>query len=120
MKLCVIDVLGSKYSIYAMDKDDEATIDAWGENHAGYCDPSVKEIVLRGSLLEPEPGSLADLEHSWKAIMRHEIIHAFLYEGGLTGEVQHREAYYGDELLIDWLAIQTPKIFKAFQTAGCL
>lgn len=38
---------------------------------------------------------------------RHEIFHAFFDESGLEG-------YSEDEQLINWLAVQSPKIFKVF------
>ena len=38
---------------------------------------------------------------------RHEILHAFFDESGLEG-------YSEDEQLINWLAVQSPKIFKIF------
>lgn len=54
-----------------------------------------------------------------KENLRHEIIHAFLLESGLGYNIEHKE-YGHEETMIDWLAIQSPKIFKAFKEAGCL
>lgn len=52
-------------------------------------------------------------------VLRHEIIHAFLFESGLQ-ENYHNEKWGHDEIMIDWFAIQFPKIQKAFYEADCL
>lgn len=47
-------------------------------------------------------------------IERHELIHAFLYECGLNDSSD----WARNEELIDWLAIQLPKINVLFEKAG--
>lgn len=47
-------------------------------------------------------------------IERHELIHAFLYECGLNDSSD----WARNEELIDWLAIQFPKINVLFEKAG--
>lgn len=54
-----------------------------------------------------------------KENLRHEIIHAFLFESGLGFNLEHRESGH-EETLIDWLAIQFPKILEVFKEADCL
>ena len=49
----------------------------------------------------------------YRETMRHEIIHAFLLESGLYTEMSHPENGH-DEQMIDWIAIQYPKIKKVF------
>jgi predicted SprT family Zn-dependent metalloprotease len=55
-----------------------------------------------------------------KEVMRHEIVHAFLYESGL-GYSTHIPncAWAVNEEMVDWIAIQTPKMAKVFKQAGC-
>lgn len=56
-----------------------------------------------------------------KKVLRHEIIHAFLRESGLSGNsMQYDGAWAQCEEMVDWIAIQFPKILKAFQDADCL
>lgn len=50
----------------------------------------------------------SDLEYFERKVLRHEIIHAFLHESGL-----HDLAM--DEQIVDWLAIQFPKINQMFE-----
>lgn len=52
--------------------------------------------------------------------MRHEIIHAFLAESGLQANYEHYRQFGHDETLVDWMAIQFPKIYKAFREADAL
>ena len=50
------------------------------------------------------------LEEYKKNVIRHEINHAFMYESGLD---IHSD-WGRNEQLIDWLAIQIPKIMKIY------
>ena len=47
--------------------------------------------------------------------LRHEIIHAFLSESGLQSNFEHSQQFGHEETIVDWFAIQFPKIFKVFQ-----
>lgn len=51
--------------------------------------------------------------------MRHEIIHAFLFESGLSENFTHPE-YGHDETYVDWIASQFPKMCEVFKEVGCL
>lgn len=52
-----------------------------------------------------------------KRIIRHEIIHAFMFESGLGFNFEHKP-YGHDETTIDWFAIQYPKIKKVYAQLG--
>lgn len=51
--------------------------------------------------------------------IRHEVIHAFLYESGLDVCSNKDEAWARNEEMIDWVALQFPKINKVFKKLGC-
>ena len=53
-------------------------------------------------------------------MLRHEIIHAFLNESGLSDSSNSVEAWAKNEEMVDWFAIQSPKIFKVFQDLDIL
>lgn len=56
-----------------------------------------------------------------KSTLRHEITHAFLNESGLSDNAnQYRHSWAINEEMVDWIAIQSPKIFKVFQELGLL
>ncbi len=88
----------------------------------GYCDYSVRRIVVKDYTEEErqEPMSMADLEVYKKKCLRHEIVHAFLYESGLSVNASAVDTWATSEELVDWMAIQGPKIYAAWQQAGCL
>lgn len=89
------------------------------EHHNGWCDNSTKECHI-GVRPELEYGQKDQCEFR-KMIARHEIIHAFLYESGIvSSEIIRTKEWAVNETMIDWMAIQTPKIFKVFEEADIL
>ena len=107
-----IDVLGTTYTISVVHKNkDKFLVTA-----DGYCDKTSKKIVVRA---KDESCELDDYEVYKKTCLRHEIIHAFLYESGLHQNFHHDE-WGHEETMVDWIATQFPKLHKAFKAAGCL
>ncbi len=99
-----VDVLGTKYSIIKSDK----TRDVKLENLAGYCDSSVNQIVI--DTFRTDNLSKANLDEYEKEVIRHELVHAFLYESGLDSC-----SWANREEIVDWIALQFPKMLKAFK-----
>lgn len=109
-----INVLGTDISIeFREEKEDEKL-----KNCVGYFDSSKALIVLKK--LVPDAMSLGDLDRYQKEVLRHEVIHAFLYESGIDGCSGSAENWATNEEMVDWFAIQSPKIFKVFQELGVL
>ena len=53
--------------------------------------------------------------------LRHEITHAFLNESGLQNDTSvPGSGWATNEEMVDWIAIQFPKMKKAFEEADCL
>lgn len=104
-----VDVLGTKYTITESNriKDNEL------ENNDGYCDHSSKQIVI--DTFQDCPGSLADLTSYKKQVIRHELIHAFLFESGLGAN-----SWGVNEEIVDWIASQFPKMTEAFGRVDAL
>lgn len=51
-----------------------------------------------------------------KKTLRHEIIHAFLTESGLHGNTYNVDGGWAmNEEMVDWFAIQSPKIMRVFE-----
>ena len=63
---------------------------------------------------------VGDFEKIMKKQLRHEIIHAFLAESGLQANYEHYRQFGHDETLVDWFAIQFPKMIKAFESVNAL
>lgn len=107
-----IDVLGTKYTII----ETTAQKDSFLNNCDGYCDKTTKKIVVKAEFDESE---LGDYSVYLKKIKRHEIIHAFLFESGLHENFKHDE-WGHEETVVDWIAVQFPKMLIAFKAADAL
>lgn len=109
--LCRVSVLGTPYTIFEGNTFDFPDL----HDCDGYCDTTIKEIVVFDmSEAEGKPGAKADLNHYKRKVIRHELIHAILFESGLSNN-----AWAENEELVDWIAIQFPKLEVLFQQAGC-
>ena len=105
-----VNVLGTKYRIlYKSPKEDSAFNEC-----DGYCDKTSKTIVV-----STKNGDLDNFESYQKKVLCHEIIHTFMFESGLAENWEHK-SYGQEETTVDWIAIQFPKILKAFQKTGAL
>ena len=114
-----IDVLGTVYDVVVLDYKN----DAWFEknNSCGYCDDVEKRIVICN--MQTFPGwdeTEAYCREFEKTTLRHELVHAFLNESGLRGGSHSPNKWAMDEEIVDWIAIQIPKIAKAMKEAGCI
>ncbi len=105
-----VNILGTEYTIESRKRHKDTRLK---ENDA-YCDDSVKKIVL--AVFEPDNDNKQDMHAVLRKVTRHEIIHAFLCESGLAENSEWAQ----NEELVDWIAIQGPKIYKAWQEAGAL
>lgn len=126
-----INILGTKYEFkilwvseaYDTDADAKKLAD---NGLAGYHDGYEKKIVI---------SSLDDYKYhpqfanasfncklqSIKEIIRHEIVHAFLDESGLKQETDSKDIpWQRNEVCVDWIAIQSPKMFKVFKECNLL
>ena len=105
-----VSILGTEYTIQKLSKKE----DSYLEKCDGYCDKTSKRIVVK-----TDNDDLDNIEVHINKVMRHEIIHAFLYESGLHENFKH-DTWGHDETMIDWVAVQFPKILEVFVEAGCM
>lgn len=105
-----VNVLGTEYSIIEADAKEKPIL----KDAVGFCDSSVKEIYIDKGITNSSEDSKADLYLVQRKVLRHEIIHAFFSESGLEEQSDYAE----NEELVDWLAIQYPKINAAFKSLG--
>ena len=119
--MAAVKILGEIYAIFKKTYDEDEAFERNGIS--GYCDGYTKIITYCDMDTykewdhEPE-GTKRAYE---KQTLRHEIVHAFFYESGLS---ESSESYSGPwakhEEMIDWIANQGTKIYKAWEEAGCL
>lgn len=107
-----INVLGVDYRIRIGDPEKDATL----ATSAGYVFYQNREIVLLDFQKEWKDEPQSSINRQMRLVLRHEIIHAFLYESGLAAS--SLVADYGwakNEEMVDWMAIQSPKIYQLFK-----
>ena len=111
-------ILGVPYDCEYRLTDEDKNL----EECDGYCDYSIHRIVVKDYTEQErrEPMSMADLEVYKRKCLRHEIVHAFLYESGLSVNASKVDCWATSEEIVDWIAIQGPKIYAAWQQAACL
>lgn len=107
----MINVLGTDYVVNLVDPDHDPKLK---DNKDGYTDTSIKVCVI-DTMQEEHPDNKANLAEYRKSVIRHELIHAFLFESGLDACI-----WAMNEEMIDWLALQFPKMRKAFEEADAL
>ena len=104
-----INVLGTDIKVvFRVEKNDPML-----EDSLGYFDSSESLIVVK--IPEKDKNSLGNLENCQKKVLRHEIIHAFLYESGMDWNASPSDCWATNEEMVDWMAIQMPKIMKVFR-----
>jgi hypothetical protein len=116
-----VNILGTEYKIevHKTSDDDELKENNWG----GYCNGILKLIVLADTSEDEFYKYCNDKEKELirKDTLRHELVHAFLNESGLsTNTLQYSGGWAKNEEMIDWIASQSPKIFKVFKECDCL
>lgn len=113
---CKVNILGTEYTIRHRDEKEDSLLD--GKFRDGYTDFSTHEIVICNKRDDCE---LQDYESYKKVILRHELMHAFLMESGLdASSISTCGAWATNEEMVDWFAIQSPKIFKVYAELGLI
>ena len=101
-----VSILGTTYTIQELSVSEDISL----KDCDGYCDRTDKRIVVAKKEADCD---LGDFEQHRKKTMRHEVLHAFFNESGLAENFENKR--YGiPETLVDWFAIQSPKIYKTF------
>lgn len=107
-KPVTISVLGTEYKILELSENEDDTLKERELN--GYFDGTTKRIVLRTDY-DISPGAVGDIIELKRKVLRHELIHAYLYESGLSYQCYWAE----NEEMVDWFAIQIPKLINLFE-----
>jgi len=108
-----INILGTDYKIEKHKVSEDSLLEK--NNWVGYCGEYDKLIVVADTKEKDIfKFETAKERHEYdKEILRHEIVHAFLNESGLSNNTYRaREGWAKNEEMVDWIAIQFPKILK--------
>ena len=109
-----VNVLGTEYTIKTNVPQEDMPLDS-----DGCIDPSIKTIMIV-DFGNPDEDSIKDLESYKKKTMRHEIVHAFLYESGLWSNSGNVNVWGHSEEIAEWIALQFPKMLQAFIDVGAI
>lgn len=116
-----IDILGTEYRIETHKVSEDSYMKEKGL--ASYCEEENKLIVVADMSEEKYFVGMDEKaqETYRKKTLRHEIVHAFLNESGLSDSSNRFDgAWAKNEEMVDWLAIQAPKIFSTFKKMNIL
>lgn len=100
-----INILGTQYEVIKQTEKENPKL----KDANGLCEPYTRQIIHS----EQEPGLdvFDNIEAFNRKTLRHEVIHAFFAESGLT-------EYTEDEVLVEWIAVQFPKISQVMKELG--
>ena len=112
-----VNILGTTYKVYL---NVPCTEDPCLSGAHGYTDFHGKRIVVADVRTTPgwedaTDGAAADV---FACTVRHEVIHAYLSESGLNSSSNGVECWARNEEMVDWFAVQIPKIVKTFNELG--
>lgn len=107
-----INVLGTKYTVEFKSVSEDPLF----EKCDGYCDWTTKRIVVE----REAEGTLGNMVSYIQKVLRHEIVHAFLFESGLAECSKSADSWALNEEMVDWFARQGVKIHAAWREAGAL
>ena len=102
-----VNVLGTEYRIRYVPSLD---------GRGGETDFYTKEIRISEQEDVPLEFKTDNLKEMQNHVLRHELIHAFLFESGMDQSSTAHEAWAVNEEMIDWMAIQMPKIMDAYDS----
>lgn len=116
-----INILGTEYRIETHKVSEDSYLE--DNKLSGYCGEEEKLIVVANMSEEKYFTGMDEKaqEAYRKRVLRHEIMHAFLNESGLSNCADRQDcAWAKNEEMIDWFAIQSPKIFEVYSELGLL
>ena len=110
MKNTKINVLGTEYTIYEKTEEQDYRL----KDCDGFCDKTSKEIVVIKII--DDNCDLHKPKWYTDKLLRHEIVHAFLFESGMH-ECTNWDAKESchNEQLVDWIAVQWHKIDEVYK-----
>lgn len=111
-----IDILGETYTIYKCENYQDNSI--LPKYRAGECRAISNKIYIADLTDQQSFGTLRpnEIDGLEREVLRHEIFHAFLDQSGLRWNTENSvNGWATNEEMVDWLAIQSPKIFKVFK-----
>lgn len=109
-----INILGTEYTVELIEENKDIKF----KDADGYVDPT--SHLIRVALFEPDSATVSNIAVYLKKIMRHEIVHAYLFESGLAECSSTITSWAQNEEMVDWIARQIPKMKRTMESLNCL
>lgn len=106
-----VNILGTEYIVKRMTVEEYPKLTLLEAN--AVVELYSKEIIMDKNMNQHTGKEYNNFEEFENRSLRHEVVHAFFHESGLKD-------YCYDEKLVEWIAVQAPKMFKAFEELKCL
>lgn len=106
-EMAKVNVLGTEYTIFINVAERDKT---YMKGNDGIADFTTKEIFIN-ILDDGDPMNMQNMSVYENRTIRHEIVHAFLFESGLD----HNTEWARNEEIVDWIAIQFPKLSEIYK-----
>lgn len=106
-----VNILGTTYKVYLnVPRNKEPKV----PTAYGYTDFYSKKIVVFDVKTIPgwEDATDEAVWNNYSCTVRHEVIHAYLMESGLDCSSNAVDCWARNEEMVDWFAMQLPKIVK--------
>lgn len=109
MKEFNVEILGSMWEVQLRNEYEDKRL----KDCSGFTDWTSRTIVVMDSRND---GNLKRMDVYMMKVLRHEVVHAFMFESGLGDDWEH--GIIGqEETVVDWIAYQIPKIYAAVAEA---
>lgn len=116
-----VSILGETYTIEMVGNEESDTVTRISDLKGSCRKTEHKIMIVRPKKdLFPQDAEKMGMIRFINKTVRHEITHAFIYESGLDGQTKINGPWSKNEEIVDWFAIQGPKIMKAWQEANCI
>lgn len=110
-----VSILGTEYKLLFVPCENGRLTAAEAD---AIIDETTKEMIV--GIFKPDSCSVANLDEYQRKTIRHEIVHAFLYESGLAENSGRVNSWATNEEMVDWIARQHNKLHRAFEEVGAL
>lgn len=117
MKNTKVMILGTRYKIEKRKILEDPIL--YSNDFVGYCCEETPLIVI-ADMSDAEGLTYEEKRKLENTTLRHEIIHAFLNECGLMDSSFECKSWAKNEEMVDWFAIQSPKIFNVYKELDIL
>ena len=104
-----IDIIGSSWEVRLREEHEDERL----KDCSGFTDWTSRTIVM---LDVRKSSNLGRQDVYMRKVLRHEIVHAFMFESGLGDDWTH-EQYGQEETVVDWIAYQLPKLSATAEKA---